>query len=170
MPVSDQGASFDRYGLIPRTLIFLTRGERVLLLRGSVEKRLWPNHYNGVGGHIERGEDVLSAARRELKEETGLQADWLRLVGTITIDAGPQVGIVVFVFKGECAEGDPHPSDEGSLEWIPFGKIANYPLVEDLYTILPRILILQPDDPPFSYHYHYDDEDKLVIEEGFPLA
>ena len=66
MPSSDQGVTHDRYTLIPRTLIFLTRGERVLLLKGAPHKRLWANRYNGVGGHIERGEDVLTSARREL--------------------------------------------------------------------------------------------------------
>ena len=75
MPASDQGIRRDRYMLIPRTLIFLRRGESVLLIRGAPNKPLWANKYNGVGGHIERGEDALSAARRELREETGLTAD-----------------------------------------------------------------------------------------------
>jgi 8-oxo-dGTP diphosphatase len=74
MPGSDQVVSRDRYSLIPRCLIFLQRADEVLLFKGSPDKRLWPGRYNGVGGHIERGEDVLSAARRELLEETGLAA------------------------------------------------------------------------------------------------
>jgi 8-oxo-dGTP diphosphatase len=60
MPSSEQGLSFDRYVCIPRTLIFITRGDKVLLLKGAANKRIWANKYNGVGGHVERGEDVLS--------------------------------------------------------------------------------------------------------------
>ena len=75
MPASDQGVSTDRYALIPRVLIFLIRDNQVLLLKGSEDKRLWANRFNGIGGHIEPGEDPLSAAYRELFEETGLFRD-----------------------------------------------------------------------------------------------
>jgi len=67
---SDQGITNDRYTIIPRTAIFLRRGDLVLLLKGAPTKRLWANKHNGLGGHLESGEDVLSAAKRECERLT----------------------------------------------------------------------------------------------------
>ena len=156
----------ERYMLIPRTLIFLTRGDSVLLLKGAPHKRLWANRYNGIGGHIERGEDVLTAARRELREETGLEVLNLRLCGTVTIDTGEVPGIGLYVLKGTCTHGGPVPSPEGTPEWVPVSDIHQHPLVEDLHTLLPRALAMEPADPPFAVHYGFDEGGNLEVTFG----
>jgi 8-oxo-dGTP diphosphatase len=163
MGKSEQAVNNDRYTVIPRVLIFITRPGEVLLLKGAPTKRLWPNQYNGIGGHIERGEDALSAAERELYEESGLRSIDLSMIGTILIDAGEGRGIGLYVFQGEYTGGKLVESREGSLEWIPTDRILDYPLVGDLKTLLPYVLAMGQSDPPFAALYYYDENDVMQI-------
>ena len=163
MTSDEQGVTKDRYVLIPRTLIFITHGERVLLLKGAPNKRLWANQYNGVGGHVERGEDVLTAAKRELSEETGLSIPDMWLSGIVTVDTGQEVGIGIYIFRGESSGGELIPSPEGNLEWIPMMELNQLPLVEDLITILPLVLSRKRIESPFFAHYSYDKDGQLSI-------
>ena len=162
MPSFDQGATLDRYMLIPRTAIFLRRADSYLLLKGAPTKRLWANKYNGLGGHVERGEDVLSAAKRELFEESGLTAD-LWLCGTLIVDTGQNPGICLYVFSGETSETGVKPSPEGTPEWLPFNRLSEIPVVEDLPAILGRLHPMRRGDPPFAARSFYDEQHRLTV-------
>ena len=154
MQTSDQGTRdpiHQRYQAISRTLIFLTSAnpvtgeQEVLLLHGAPHKRLWANLYNGLGGHVEAGEDVYTAACREVAEETGIAIDKLSLRGVVNIDAGAdelgqRPGVLVLIFVGSSKARAVKPSKEGSLAWVAVSRLGELPLVEDLYEVIPRAL------------------------------
>lgn len=164
MPKSEQGVNRERYLVIPRTLVFITKGEQVLLIKGAPTKRLWANRYNGVGGHVERGEDAGSAALREVQEETGLRVCDLQLCGTLLVDASDEIGIAIYVFRARYSGGEIRPSDEGELEWIEMAELDRLPVVEDLRLILPRVLRHGAGQVPFHARSFYDANDRLQVE------
>jgi 8-oxo-dGTP diphosphatase len=166
MPASDQGvaASAHRYQLVPRVLCFVFVDEAVLLLKGAADKKIWPGKYNGLGGHVERGESVLAAARREVREEAGLEVDELRLRGVVTIDTGEAAGIGLFVFTAQAVSRELVPSTEGTLEWVPFERVAALDTVGDLPLLLTYLTRQAPDAPPFSARYWYDEGGQLIVE------
>jgi len=164
---ADQGVGdlSGRYLVVPRTLCFIVHDQRVLLLRGAADKRIWPNRYNGIGGHVEPGEDVYSAALREIREETGLEVSDLRLRGVVNVCTDPRgVGVLLFIFTARAPNSEVRPSAEGTPEWVPPDRIGELDLVEDLPVLLPRVLAMGPGDPPFFAHYAYDEDDRLVIQ------
>lgn len=165
MGAHDQGAdaTAGRWLTTARTLCFVCSGDDVLLMRRGAHRRVFPGRYNGVGGHIERDEDPLSSARREIKEETGLAVDDLRLRAVYNIDAGGATGITLFVFTCTSASRAVTEGPEGTLHWVARAAIGQLELVEDLPLILPRVLAMPPDAPPLFVHVSYDAQDHIQM-------
>jgi 8-oxo-dGTP diphosphatase len=165
MGAHEQGATATagRWLTIPRTLCFVLNGDDVLLMKRAPHKRAFPNRYNGVGGHIERDEDPLSSARREILEETGLKVEHVRLRAVYNVDAGEKTGILLLVFTAHSQERATTANEEGTLHWIARDQVLDYDLVEDIPLILPRILALADDAPPLFVHLSYDDQDMMQM-------
>ncbi len=137
-----------RYAAIPRVLCFVRHKGRWLLIHRAASCRLWPNLYNGVGGHVEAGEGMLAAARRELMEEAGVTAQALRLRGVIHEMEGEQ-GVIVFIFSGTCAAARLRESPEGTPGWFADDELPGLDMVADVGLILARLRAMRPEDPPF---------------------
>lgn len=150
-----------RYQVVPRTLIFIRNDDEILLLKGAKDKKIWPGLYNGIGGHIERGEDALSAAHRELFEETGLKNINLDLRAIIIIDVEEYQGISMFVFVGNSDKKLLVSSEEGILDWIKIDHIKELPLVEDLYQLIPLVL---STEKKIQFGRYYYDNGQLEME------
>jgi 8-oxo-dGTP diphosphatase len=163
MSKSEQGLVEHAYTVIPRTLIFIfNTNQEVLLIKGSTHKERWQNVYNGVGGHIEAGEDILTAANRELAEETGIHELPINLCGQIMIDVFDHQGVALFVFKGHYEDQTIQPSNEGELYWVPMEEIENLPLVDDLPVLLPMVYAYNAGEPIIIGKYFYNNDGKLL--------
>ncbi|MDQ7026069.1 MAG: NUDIX domain-containing protein [Anaerolineae bacterium] len=166
MGANEQGANAtdNRWLTIPRSLCFVFNGNDVLLMKRGAQRRIFPNQYNGLGGHIERDEDPLSAAKREILEESGLSVHDIRLRSVHNIDAGEKTGIMLFVYTAQSDNRDfIDTGEEGSLHWIPIDKLTDYDLVEDLPLILPRLLETGATTQLYSVHVTYDKNDEIQM-------
>ncbi len=169
MGAADQGAgeSGNRWLVSARTLIFLTHGDEILLMKRNPQRRIFPGRYNGLGGHLERDEDPLAGAFRELEEEAGIRPKHLELRAIYHVDPGGVSGVLVFIFSGESPtrELPPTHSDEGELRWLPRSQLPQLDLVEDLPLLLTRILndADEPAAAPLFAHLSYDDADRLLL-------
>lgn len=158
------GADPSRFTVIPRVLVIATRGDYVLLLQRSPQKRLWPGRYNAPGGHVERGETPLEAAQRELHEETGLRAERMRLRGLLIGDAvGALPGVMVFIYQADV-QGQLHAHNaEGVPHWVARSGLEALPTLPDLPLIFHHVL----DLPGFFYIYKIPkadgDEDIRIV-------
>jgi 8-oxo-dGTP diphosphatase len=164
MSLAGQNPQPGRYTIIPRTLSFLLSGGDVLLIRLPEDGSAWSGCLNGVGGHIEQGEDPLSAARREIVEETGISPLGLTLSGVVIVDIGSKTGVGLYVFIGKAPDGaEIRAGQEGTPEWISLKALEQHDVVEDLPALIPRALTSYKENMPFSAVYTYDQEGNLSI-------
>ena len=75
------------------------------------------------GGHLEHGEHLAEAVRREVAEETGLDVEVRDLMGIFEVVGEPHFVILDFV---AVAAGDsaPQPGDDVSaVRWVPLEEV-----------------------------------------------
>jgi 8-oxo-dGTP diphosphatase len=122
--------------------------------------------YNGLGGKVERGEDVVAGLRREVREEAGLECDALSLRGTISWPGFGKHGEdwFGFIFLVTRWSGQPlRENPEGTLEWVDVGRLLELPLWEGDRHFLPLVfdrkvgqfhgVMPYRDGRPVSWHY-----------------
>jgi NAD+ diphosphatase len=113
----------------PVTLVLVTTddGRVVYTRKNSFEPWRW----TVVAGFIERGETAEAAALREVKEETGLDAEIVRFTGTHVYERNPDQLVVTFhvrvtggtpmagddVDQIDIAPADPSRLREGATSW-----------------------------------------------------
>ena len=105
------------------------------------------------GGHIEKGESIVDAVIREMKEETGLVIRNPKLCGVkqFPIENGRYI---VFLFRTDEFSGEVASSEEGEMVWVEKSELPKMNTVNDLFPLL-RVM---EDDNLTEFQY--------VIENG----
>ncbi|HYH68124.1 MAG TPA: 8-oxo-dGTP diphosphatase [Urbifossiella sp.] len=98
--------------------------------------------YNGLGGKLDPGEDVVSGMRRELREEAGIECDAIQLAGTVSWPGFGPGGEdwFGFIFRVFAFHGTPPAANaEGTLEWVEVSRVGELPLWEGDRHFLPFV-------------------------------
>jgi 8-oxo-dGTP diphosphatase len=114
--------------------------------------------YNGLGGKLDRGEDVVAGMRREVREEAGLECETLALRGTISWPGFGKQGEdwFGFIFRVDRWTGVPKKENpEGTLEWVEVERLMELPLWEGDRYFLP--LVFERTDRQFHGVMPYGD-------------
>jgi len=153
-----------RYQIIPRTLVIIENGNDILMIRRNRKDRFGFGKMNGVGGHIEQGEDPTESAIREVKEETGLSIQEMELIAIFFIDIGNNPGIGLFVYKGKTDTRKLICSDEGKTVWVNKDSIhSQKDLIKDFPFLMEIARNHQNGSKPVIGKYFYDENGEMRI-------
>lgn len=141
-----------------RSLLFTQvpclRNDQVLLMERNKEPNL--GQWVAPGGKIEKDEAPYECAIRELREETGLEAQRIHLRGIVSIvmptipRACMQFLFVVTDFSGQLLADE----REGTLRWWPVQEVQHLSTPQDVSVWMPHILDLHR--PFYQAKYIYD--------------
>lgn len=119
--------------LRPMTAIYITRGDKILLLY-RIGSRVVGNSYTGsAGGHMEAEEyrDPRACVLRELQEETGLTEGALDGLALRYITMRRKDGEIRqnYYYFAELKDGvSVNDSNEGRLEWHDMAALEDLPM------------------------------------------
>ena len=98
-------------------------GKGNVLVQNKKGDRTW-HGWNFPGGHVEQGEFVTPSVIREVREETGLTIENLKLCGIKEFQK-EQDGkrFIVFLYVASRFSGELRSSDEGDVFWHPLSEL-----------------------------------------------
>jgi ADP-ribose pyrophosphatase YjhB (NUDIX family) len=114
------GCGFTDYkNPLPGVVVLIEEQGRVLLGRRG-PRSFEPGRWCLPGGFIEYAEDFLTAAVREVREETGLQVEILSLLSVVSNFLAEELHTLVVVLLGRVSGGPARAGDDlEELRWFP---------------------------------------------------
>ena len=146
------------------TCVYLIRdGKWLMLLRNRKKNDVNHGKWIGVGGKCEGQESYEDCAVREVREETGLNAEQLIPAGILLFEYEGKEPEEIAVFVCRRFSGTMRECDEGTLAWIDEDQILSLQLWEGDRIFLEQMLSGSVD--PFRIRLCYDRADHLIKSE-----
>lgn len=146
---------------IETTLCYIEQGDAYLMLHRTLKKND-VNHgkWIGVGGKFEADESPEDCMRREVLEETGLEALRWRYRGIVTFVSPRSETEYMHLFTIDAWRGALHACNEGELAWMQKARLFDLPHWKGDEIFLT--LIADAAQPFFSLKLVYDGDDTLT--------
>lgn len=121
-------------------------GHLLMIRRGHEPARgLW----SLPGGHVEAGEHLADAVRREVREETGLEVEVGSLAGILEVLGDPHFVILDYFVE---VRGDAPPAgagDAGDARWIELDEVPELDCTPRFVESLRAWGVLTPKGPDY---------------------
>ncbi|MBI5005002.1 MAG: 8-oxo-dGTP diphosphatase [Candidatus Lloydbacteria bacterium] len=104
------------------TLCIVHQHPNVLL--GMKKRGFGAGRWNGFGGKVTKEETIEDAAKREMREEAGIELKNLDKVGIVEFEflGNPEI-LEVHVFRSDDFSGEPTESEEMKPQWFHVDEI-----------------------------------------------
>jgi len=142
-----------RYTVLPRVLVFVFKDDKILMMKYSgkgenmtQEKLDRKDIYNCIGGHVEKGEDIIECAVKEAEEEAGIKLLNPKVKGIINISGFSGKDMMNFIIVGTTEDEPITSSLEGELEWIEKDSLNDINIFQDITPILEKLLSLKENE------------------------
>ena len=114
-------------------VVLVTGSDKLLFVKRGAEPQI--GKWCFPGGYVDRGEEVTAAARREVREETGLEVEITGLIGVYSLPSNP---VIVIAYSGAVRSGKLTPgTDAEDAGWYGLGELPelafphNVKIIED---------------------------------------
>jgi 8-oxo-dGTP diphosphatase len=113
------------------------QGRLLMQLRDDIAGIFWPGRWGFFGGGIEPGEDMLTAALRELEEEVGLSLapDQLAPFAKLTSPPPQEATLFAFFARLDIAPADIRLKEGAGFAFWSRAQLPGVDLIENLHPV-----------------------------------
>ena len=151
-------------GIVKTTLLYIVKDGKVLL--GEKLRGFGKGLYNGVGGKVQEGEQIIEGMLRETKEEFGVFPKNYRHMGNIFYDEfkdGEKIYYDTSIFIADDYEGDLQTTDEMRPEWFDIENLPYSQMFGDDVYWLKEVLNGKRINAKFCFDNSFNLINKYIV-------